>query len=164
MKYLLIVLFALSACKSNRNQEQPTEASELVKTAESNKFSPTDEMLLSKKKCRGTCQVFDLRILGSGVVELRAIENMPKIGVFVLTIQPEETSKFFEMAVSAVSNMGDRYYPNVSDFQESTFQLKTSQITKTIEGRHKAPKEYIELLKLLEAIPARDGWTESGNK
>lgn len=156
MKYLLILLVVLSACKSGRIKQE--SQSQLPQT-EIRHYGPDDIILFSKKKCRGTCQVFDLRIQGNGMAELTAIENMPVSGRFVRSLRPDEVASLFEQSEAAVVDMGDRYYPNVSDYQESVFQLTTSRISKTIEGRHKAPDGYVVLLKRLEAISTGEGWT-----
>jgi hypothetical protein len=160
MRFLLIMLIALSACKSGRNKDQAPQPPAQAQAGAPATFAPTDFMLLSKKKCRGKCQVFELRIQGNGMAELHATENMPRTGHFILSLQPEEAVKLFEMAESALTNMGVKYYPAVSDYQESTFQLATDRFAKIVEGRYQAPKEYLELLEMLESLPARDGWIE----
>jgi hypothetical protein len=155
LKLILSILFvSLLACRGGRNVEP------IVAPAQnpSSSIGPGDYIQLSKFKCRGTCQVYELRVSADGEVKLNSREYMDRIGSFKIRIPTREAASLIAGAKEVMWEMNERYYPNVSDYQESSVELKVGAESKTVFGRHQVPEAYQEVLDKLEELLKRTDW------
>lgn len=175
---ILLIAFALQACKSSKEavspkdtvSEAPADASEIA-TEEGTVASDetTDRSLFAsirRSPCFGRCPSYEMTIYSDGSVELDGRQNIDFIGKFTTTISKEKMDAIVDLANEiGFFEFKDEYDdPMVMDIPSTTTKVKGSNgEVKSVMRRVGFPTSLPGLEKLIESLLQSEKWLdESG--
>lgn len=146
LSYLLLglVLLAVTSCK-NRNQVPETASIEFSRTA-----------------CFGTCPIYKMTILGSGLATFEGERFTEKLGSFSIQLSEKDTKALFQqLDTFDWAGFKDIYPTEVSDLPGVVFQFNYKQTSKKVVVRGEHPNTLDVLQSVLSTIAESDGWTST---
>jgi hypothetical protein len=175
---ILLVAFALQACKSSKEvidpkdsvSEAPTEAANVAteEVPATSTDEPTERTLfagIERTPCFGRCPTYNMKIYSDGFVEFNGTRDVDMIGLYTTTITQEQMDAILQQANNITFFTYEDVYDDgmITDLPSTTTTVSADGKTKSVMRRHGYPKRLLLLEQLIEDLIKSERWTsESG--
>lgn len=137
-----IALFGCSSCKDTNISKVPVEVARKL------------NIELTKSECYGNCPAFTLNY-ADGIINLNAINNMKKTGIFRIVLKDDEILDFYNyvMENKVLNDLKEESHEQMAtDLPYSKMSINIDEKFKVINYRYSAPKSISKIDKLFMKI------------